>query len=238
MKYAEILGQYRHYKPYQRVFVGFYTTLISPFVTKLCLKLKLIPNVITLCMIGSGVLGAGFFSLPFLWAKIVGTVLIHLWFVFDCSDGEVARITKHFSKFGKEIDYTAHIINHPLFLFSFLLTILQADTGWNPIVLCLVLFGLAVFDSMLRGYVCFDYIYNLKSEKEDTGSIQELSQLKKILIFTSNIFIQLPNFCLIFPIVYFINAQAAGWYAIVVLAVNILFIPRLMYKWLAKILNQ
>lgn len=238
MTYAEIWGQYRHYKPYQRVFVGYYTTLISPLVTRLCLKLKLIPNVITLCMIGSGVLGAIFFALPFLWAKILGTVLIHLWFIFDCSDGEVARITKHFSKFGKEIDYTAHIINHPLFLFSFLVTLLQTDTGWNPILLCLVLFGVAVFNSMLRGYVCLDYIYNLKLEQKDVGCTHELSCFKKIMIFTINIFIQLPNFCLIFPIIYFINVHVAIWYAIIVLVVNIMYIPRLIYNWLSRIVNQ
>ena len=120
MKYSTIRKEYQHHTLDGMVFVDPYATLLSPLVTNVCLRLKLIPNVVTLCMIGSGALGAVFFALPFLWAKILGTVLIHLWYVLDCSDGEVARITKRFSKFGTEIDYTAHVVNHPLFLAAFL----------------------------------------------------------------------------------------------------------------------
>lgn len=239
MKYSTIRREYQHHSISSMVFVDPYATLLSPFVTKLCLKLHLIPNVVTLCMIGSGIIGAALFALPFLWSKILGTVFIHLWYVFDCSDGEVARITKRFSKFGTEIDYTAHVINHPLFLFSFLLTLLQAGTDWSPLALCLMFFGLVALNLMFRVWVLFGDIYRTRMEDgpktsapaQDTAS----GKIKRFIMFFVNILLQLPNFCLIFPLVYFISAKAAVWYMVAVLAVNILMVPFLMLLWLRKI---
>lgn len=161
MKYSTIRKEYQHHELSSMVFVDPYATLLSPFVTKLCLRLRLIPNAVTLGMIGSGIVGAVLFALPFLWGKILGTVFIHLWYVFDCSDGEVARITKRFSKFGTEIDYTAHVVNHPLFLFSFLLTLLQADTGWSTLSLCLIFFGVVALNLMFRVWILFGDIYKV-----------------------------------------------------------------------------
>lgn len=92
-----------------------YALIISPFITKEMLRMKLRPNIVTLLMMISGIIGAIMFSFDNLALRILGIVFIHLWYVLDCSDGEVARITKIFSRMGKEIDYTAHIINHPYF---------------------------------------------------------------------------------------------------------------------------
>ena len=78
MTYREIRKNYQHNFGWDSVLVDAYTTLLSPFVTKVCLKLRLIPNVITVLMIVSGVMGGLIFALPPLWCKILGTVLIHL----------------------------------------------------------------------------------------------------------------------------------------------------------------
>lgn len=96
------------------------------------LKLKMIPNVVTLCMIIIGIIGAVLFAMPQLWCKILGVVFIHLWYITDLSDGEVARITKRFSKYGTDIDYYAHMINHPLFIAAFGYSFIQLgyDTVW------------------------------------------------------------------------------------------------------------
>lgn len=242
MKYSTIRTEYQHHSLKTMVFVDPYATLLSPLVTKVCLKLRLIPNVVTLCMIASGVLGAILFALPFLWAKILGVIFIHLWYVFDCSDGEVARITKRFSKFGTEIDYTAHVVNHPLFLFSFLLTLLQASTGVSPLALCLVFFGIVSFNLMFRVWVLFGDIYRARmTEGQASASdAQETTaaKIKRFIMFFVNIFLQLPNFCLIFPLIFFISAKAAVWYAGIVLAVNIVMVPFLMLLWLRRIVKK
>ncbi|MCI5923773.1 MAG: CDP-alcohol phosphatidyltransferase family protein [Oscillospiraceae bacterium] len=242
MKYSTIRKEYQHHELSSMVFVDPYATLLSPFVTKMCIKLHLIPNVVTLCMIGSGIIGAILFALPFLWSKILGTIFIHLWYVFDCSDGEVARITKRFSKFGTEIDYTAHVINHPLFLFSFLLTLLQAGTGWSTLSLCLIFFGVVALNLIFRVWVLFGDIYRARMTDGTKPSVSAqatvTARLKRFIMFFVNILLQLPNFCLIFPIVYFISAKAAVWYAIAVLAVNIVMVPFLMLLWLRKIVTK
>lgn len=242
MKYSTIRKEYQHHELSSMVFVDPYATLLSPFVTKMCIKFHLIPNAVTLCMIGSGIIGAILFALPFLWSKILGTIFIHLWYVFDCSDGEVARITKRFSKFGTEIDYTAHVINHPLFLFSFLLTLLQADTGWSTLSLCLIFFGVVALNLIFRVWVLFGDIYRVRmtDSAKTSASVQATvtARLKRFIMFFVNILLQLPNFCLIFPIVYFISAKAAVWYVIAVLAVNIVMVPFLMLLWLRKIVTK
>lgn len=69
MKYSTIRKEYQHHELSTMVFVDPYATLLSPFVTKMCIKLHLIPNAVTLCMIGSGIIGAILFALPFLWSK-------------------------------------------------------------------------------------------------------------------------------------------------------------------------
>lgn len=242
MKYSTIRKEYQHHDLDSMVFVDPYATLLSPLATKLCLKLRIIPNVVTLCMMASGLVGALFFALPFLWAKILGTVFIHLWYVFDCSDGEVARITRRFSKFGTEIDYTAHVLNHPLFLLSFLLTLLQTNTGWSQLSLCLMFFLLVALNLVFRVNVLFGDIYRQRMAAEHTDggapNVSSVRTWKKKVMFFINILLQLPNFCLIFPIVYFISAYASVWYLCAVLFINIIMVPLLMLAWLRKIVNK
>lgn len=237
MNYRTIRKEYQNHQWSKGVFVDPYATLLSPFVTNVCLKLRLIPNEVTLCMILSGILGAGFFALPYLWAKIVGTIFIHLWYVFDCSDGEVARITKRFSRFGTEIDYAAHVINHPLFLFAFLLTLLQAKTGYQPLFLSFLFFGLVALNLVYRNVTMFrkDYERKQQAAAESGEKPAEVRHMNRWVVAFSNIFVQLPNFCLIFPIVYFISARAAVFYAIVVLCFSVVFVPISMLGWLRRI---
>lgn len=47
-----------------------------------------------------GLIGAAALLLPHWWARLIAFVCIQLSFAFDCSDGEVARMTGRGSKFG------------------------------------------------------------------------------------------------------------------------------------------
>lgn len=72
--------------------------------TRLFIKLGVVPNAVTvmsmLCGVAGGVLIA-FHTLPL---TIIGVVLVIMSAIFDCSDGQVARRTRHFSKIGRLLD--------------------------------------------------------------------------------------------------------------------------------------
>ncbi|MDE5758277.1 MAG: CDP-alcohol phosphatidyltransferase family protein, partial [Allobaculum sp.] len=78
------------------------------------IKHNIVPNQITLLMIMFGIIGSILFAIPNVWCKILGYCGWLMWFAMDCSDGQVARYTKTFSKYGTEMDYMAHLIDHPL----------------------------------------------------------------------------------------------------------------------------
>ncbi len=240
MKYSTIRKQFQHHDMRTMVFVDPYATLISPFITKICLKLGLIPNAVTVCMMLSGFTGAVLFAIPNMVCKILGAVFIHLWYVFDCSDGEVARITKRFSKYGTEIDYTAHILNHPLFILSFVISLMTAFKSEKYIYICILGFLLVALNLVFRNLILFYDIYK-KRENITMGAGAEGNKslsLKEIIMFFVNMLIQLPNFCLIFPIVYFINPVFALHYMEIVVAASIIYIPYMAIRWVLRIVNK
>ena len=152
----EIRCKYQHNKFYDGYLVDHFCQIFSPYFTWLFVRLGWTPNYVTSLMIIFGILGATFFVIPSLSFKIVGVLFIYLWYIMDISDGEVARATKTFSKFGQEFDYTAHVINHPLFVLSFTLCIIQANILYG-----LLIVGLGLVDMIFRNLVAFNSIKTL-----------------------------------------------------------------------------
>ena len=73
--------------------------------SKLCIVLHIIPNVVTMFSGLSGVAGGVLLALDrSLGLDILGAVLVFLSAVFDASDGQVARLTKHYSRIGRMQD--------------------------------------------------------------------------------------------------------------------------------------
>ena len=240
MTYREIRDNYQHKFSWDSVLVDGYTLLLSPFVTKICLKLKLIPNVITLLMMISGIVGGICFAIPGIVPKIFGLIFIHLWYVFDCSDGEVARITKRYSKFGTEIDYTAHVIDHPFIMLGICAAICQSDTVESTFVI-LVAAAVTVLDLVFRCLATFGLIYDCKLPKAKTetvdGGKRVFSFREKLRFFIGTV-VHLPNFALICPIVYFISPKAAFVYMCIVLVGLLLYVPIVLLSWLRRIVNS
>lgn len=240
MTYKEIRKNWQHNFYWDSVLVDAYAMLISPFITKICLKLKLIPNVITLLMIASGILGGLLFALPYTAAKILGIVFIHLWYVFDCSDGEVARITKRYSKFGTEIDYTAHVIDHPFILFGFGASLLGCDFGSvSSLKILLSVAAVAVLDLMFRSFATFGLIYDLKlpQPQEESGNAPKKVGIKTKITFFINILVHLPNLALIFPIVFMFSPRLSYIYLLICLAMMVLYVPIVAFAWLKRIVR-
>lgn len=182
---------------------------ISPYLSSVYIKAGTSPNTITLYMIISGIIGAIFFSLPNIYLKIVGAILIQMWFILDCSDGEVARYTHRYSKFGKELDYMAHLINHPLFGISFFFSLAQLGR-YNPFYLLIIIFSSNLFDYLNRNIISLLLIVDLKTN--DPNNTNDVSQkdpnqwtMREMGLFLLNIFILYPNIILFGVIFYFVD---------------------------------
>lgn len=220
------------------VAISFILNYISPIFTKFFLKTKITPNQLTICMILSGVTGAILFCIPMWILKIIGVIFIWLWFIFDHCDGEVARIKKQFSKFGKEIDYCAHVINHPLFAFSFMCTIIQYTGDYK---LCILFFVIIAFNLAYRFLNCINVLYQYKM-KEGINTTQncdsiKISNTKRYLIFVINMFVHFPNYALIFPIICLLNFKIALLYTCIVLIFNLIYVPYLFFDFVRTIKN-
>ena len=195
----------------------------------------IVPNKITLHMIYSGIIGGILFSLPNIYLKILGAVFIHIWFILDCSDGEVARYSKCFSKYGKELDYVAHLIDHPLFGISFLFSLMQLKR-YNILNLVVLIFLSNLIDYLFRNITALNDIKKVKNNNSmlDVSSSIEFNSFKGWLTFFSNIFIVYPNFVLFGVIAYFIdykmNLNILFYYLIVNVILSGVFYIRQLWK--------
>lgn len=231
MKYKDI-RKFQNHNYLDMVFIDPYAMLISPLFTKLFLKFRIIPNDVTILMILSGILGAIVFSINNIFVKIIGILFIHIWYILDCSDGEVARITKKFSMFGTEIDYLAHVVNHPLFCFSFMISLYSV---YNNIIIIILFMILATLNLINRNIILFVYIFNIKNKSCNEKIFPKKSYFKKIVIYIIAIFINFPNFAIIFPIIFLVSSKYSLIYLIICVIFNIIFIPRSVIKFLMQI---
>jgi phosphatidylglycerophosphate synthase len=87
---------------------GFFTTFfVSPYsryIARWAARRGLTPNQVTVFSMFLGVLAAAGFATGERWGLIAGAVLLQAAFTFDCVDGQLARYTRTFSKFGAWLD--------------------------------------------------------------------------------------------------------------------------------------
>ena len=89
-----------------------YIRRLSPYATRLFVRLGLSPNAVTWLFIAAGLAAAGVLALEDLGiAGVAGAVLlIQLQILLDCSDGEVARWQGRFSAKGIYLDRIGHYL--------------------------------------------------------------------------------------------------------------------------------
>lgn len=238
MQYKEI-RKYQQHGIKSEFIVCIYCQWLSPFFTKFFIKHKIIPNKVTVLMILSGLLGAMLFAVPTLPTQILGALFIQIWFILDCSDGEVARITKRFSTFGKEIDFTAHIINHPCFTLAFLSA--MYFSGNYPMLLTGLLFVIFMaLESMGRHLCSFYVIHDLRLPPQESAAT--MSSAKEILLYIINSVTVYPVFALLFPLFFFLDTafgiDLCFWFLLLFTVSNILIMPRQVYKWVKRIAGE
>lgn len=206
---------------------------ISPYMSSFYIKRNIIPNQITLHMIYSGIIGAILFSLDNIYIKLIGAIFIHMWFILDCSDGEVARYTKTFSRYGKELDYMAHLINHPLFGIAICISLIQLNR-YNAYTVIGLVFCSNFLDYAVRNLTKLDLIYNLKSPNERNSNNKISWDKKRIILFFTSIFTLYPNLILFGVIIYFIDyymgTNILYIYLIINIVITFLFVIKDMIK--------
>jgi uncharacterized protein DUF5941/CDP-alcohol phosphatidyltransferase-like enzyme len=87
---------------------GFFTTFfVSPYskyIARWAARRGITPNQVTTFSMGIGVLAATAFAVGHRWGLIAGALLLQAAFTFDCVDGQLARYTRCFSRFGAWLD--------------------------------------------------------------------------------------------------------------------------------------
>ncbi|TDC68803.1 CDP-alcohol phosphatidyltransferase family protein [Actinomadura sp. GC306] len=104
---------------------------LSPYVAWLALRLGFSPNQLTYLMMASGVLAGVVVSLPVsgtLWTALGGAVLIQVYLLLDCVDGEVARYLRQTSVAGVFLDRIGHYLSEVALLIGLGFA---AQGGWE-----------------------------------------------------------------------------------------------------------
>ena len=193
------LKEFRDFTPLRPLLRGpfciFLCRVFSPLVSIPCIRKGIHPNTVTLLMIISGFLGGILFLLPSVLYKLFACVCYFLWFIFDCSDGEVARFTQTFSKYGKQLDWIAHMVCHPLLILGVFISFVQNDVG-NIFHLSVVSILLVSLELIGRNKISWDFfIFNNNPYSGTTIS----SRMSFGFSYISTQLLYFPNFVLFYP---------------------------------------
>jgi phosphatidylglycerophosphate synthase len=93
-----------------------YMRRVSPYATLAFARMGWTPNMVTVAFMLAGVLAGLLTAVPGLAAAFGVFVLIQLYLLFDCSDGELARYTRRFSPAGIYLDRMGHYVGEALLL--------------------------------------------------------------------------------------------------------------------------
>jgi phosphatidylglycerophosphate synthase len=93
-----------------------YMRRVSPYATVLFARLGWSPNAVTVAFMVSGVAAGVLTAVPGLAAAVGVALLIQLYLLFDCSDGELARYTGRTSATGIYLDRMGHYLGEAVLL--------------------------------------------------------------------------------------------------------------------------
>jgi phosphatidylglycerophosphate synthase len=93
-----------------------YGRKLSPYATWVFARLGWSPNAVTMAFIVCGVAAGIVIALGGLVTAIVGAVLVQLYLIFDCSDGELARWSGRKSASGIYLDLVGHYLGESALL--------------------------------------------------------------------------------------------------------------------------
>jgi len=103
-----------------------YLRKISPYLTRILLRMNFSPNAVTWLMILTGLSAALSLLIPGLLGVALALVLGQLQMLWDCCDGEIARWKKEFSPAGIFLDKLGHYLTESVIAVALGLRL----TGW------------------------------------------------------------------------------------------------------------
>ncbi len=150
----------------------------------LFIRLNIVPNAVTMLSMISGVAGGMLLALNgTVWMDLLGALLVIHAVIFDSSDGQVARLTKHYSPLGRILDGLSDAAVH---LSLYLACILRAwgnsplsnEGLWHCLLLALLptAYLLYIVQSQLP-----DYFKNLHMFMVDTAHCHEMDRARDVL---------------------------------------------------------
>lgn len=177
---------------YERTLSEYLCMSLSPYLSILFIKKGITPNMVTMLMIGCGIIAPLLFMIDNIWIQFIASLLFILWFVLDCSDGEVARFTQIFSKHGRDLDFMSHISCHSLFIIA----MWKIYVFKNPYC-----FEMTIFSFLLITCELFYRISVLYSTYVDDIPVS-LNQKPSIIQVVRMNLTYFPNYVVYMPIIY------------------------------------
>ena len=150
----------------ERIDIWFYRP-IGLRIARVCAKLNITPNRVTITSIYIGVVAGILFYWENIWINVIGMLLLIFANSLDSADGQLARLTNNKSRFGRILDGIAGDFWFGAIAIALSLRLMHA--GWSPLIWILaVISGLShVIQSAMADYYRNLYLYFLKG---DSGS--------------------------------------------------------------------
>lgn len=146
-----------------------YMRKLSPYVSKVLLSLNLSPTTITWFMVLSGWLAAASVIKTGLIGVVLAVIFAQLQMLFDCCDGEMARVTQKFNPAGIFIDRFGHYSTEALLGIAFGIRVYLESEAIVAIIYGLILALLVTFNKVFNDMVhvarSFSNLGKLSEEK-------------------------------------------------------------------------
>jgi phosphatidylglycerophosphate synthase len=127
-----------------------YIRRISPHVTRQLARTGISPNGVTWLMVLCGVAAGAALVIPGLWGPLLAVLLIQLQILFDCSDGELARLQQRYSAAGIYLDRVGHVVTAIALPVGLGLRVDEPVLGLVIAVLCVFVWAQSAFVHVAR----------------------------------------------------------------------------------------
>ena len=199
INYKNIRNNTSHISWYERNLSEHLCMSVSPLVSILFIKNGIKPNTVTILMIICGIIAPLLLMIENIYIQCISAVLFVLWFILDCSDGEVARFTMTFSKHGRDLDFLSHISCHSLFVMA----MWKIFAYQSEYILPLSMFFMSLLASELYYRMTVLYtVYVFDSTETTNMETANNHKLRNNILMNLTYF---PNFVVFFPVLYCIS---------------------------------
>ncbi len=147
---------------------------------KILTKTRITPNIITIAGIFWGILAGFLLSRGTVNFFIYGALIYQVANIFDCADGQLARLTSNYSDFGRILDGFVDYVNvSAVYVGSFIGLLRSRDTFFETrhtvfVMVFAVLstaFAAALYDKLKSKYM--NFVLDSEIVKEDTSALIE-----------------------------------------------------------------